>query len=302
MKKLFKTTVALLSATAMLFSFAACGEKEPVNAETTTNTAVIDETTTANTNETEPVTDDVTTDVAPSEEATSEAASEATTQDASEPAEVSETQAEITAPTDKAEILKLFNDASAKVVSSKPGFKKSTVTQIPVLEMGALAKISVVRTTVGDFLGEGSSNATVAKGKSNSNDYLKSSLSAADVTNATCKLSADKKFYEIQLTVKNETNPLKAKSSLGKFTNDFKDQQEIIKGLDEAGAEAGTVTMTTTSVVITAKISVEDAKFSALSYAIKMDAVLTDVKYTIAKVKKATGKLTTDVTFSGFAY
>ena len=196
----------------------------------------------------------------------------------------------------------MYNDAAAKVASDKPGFTKKTNTTIPSLEMGALAKIKVVRTEVGKFLGEGTNTSSVAKGKSNSDQYVKSSLSAADVTNATAKLSPDGKTYDITMTVKNETNPLKGKSALGRFTNDFKDAEEIKKGLGEAGAEVESVTMKTTSVVIKATIDAATGEFKSLKYDISQDAVMTNVKYTIAKVAKATGKVVNSVTFSDFKY
>ena len=307
-----KKILAVLSAAVMLFSFAACkgGDDNTTTAAPETTTVAEDvETTTAaedvSTEETTAVEDtsaDETTAEAIDEttaEATTEAPAAETTVKA---AETTTAEEKPTAPTSKADILKVFNDASAKVVSAKPGFSKKTNTTIPKLEMGALAKIKVVRTTIGDFLGEGSSSKTVAKGKSNSADYLKSSLTAADITNATAKLSADGKTYDITLTVKNETNPLKGKSALGRFTNDYKDAKEIKDGLIEAGAEVETVTMKTTSVVIKATIDVATGQFKSLNYNIKQDATMTNVKYTIAKVAKATGTVVNDVTFSDFKY
>ncbi|HBL41270.1 MAG TPA: hypothetical protein DDY98_06770, partial [Ruminococcaceae bacterium] len=212
------------------------------------------------------------------------------------------TKAAMKAPTEKAEILKVFNEASAKVVSAKPGFSKTVVTTVPSLEMGALAKIKIVRETISSFLGEGSSKVSVAKGKSNSAQYVKSALTASDLTKATCKLSADGKTYDIVLTVKNEKNPLKGKSALGRFTNDYKDAAEIKKGLDEAGVTLDSLTMTTTSVVITAKVDAASGQFTSLKYEIKTDAKMTNVKYTVARVKEATGKMVNSVTFSGFKY
>ena len=204
-------------------------------------------------------------------------------------------------PADVSDTLSIFNDASAKVVSAKPGFTKKTNTTIPKLEMGALAKIKVVRGTIGDFLGEGSSSVTVAKGKSNSANYLKSSLTAADVTNATAKLSADGKTYDITLTVKNETNPLKGKSALGRFTNDYKDAQEIRSGLEDAGAKVEKITMKSTSVVIKATIDAATGEFKSLNYNIKQDAIMEKVTYVVT-VSKATGTVVNDVSFSNFKY
>ena len=306
-----KKILAVLSAAVMLFSFAACkgGDDNTTTAAPETTTVAEDvETTTAaedvSTEETTAVEDtsaDETTAEAIDEttaEATTEAPAAETTVKA---AETTTAEEKPTAPTSKADILKVFNDASAKVVSAKPGFSKKTNTTIPKLEMGALAKIKVVRGTIGDFLGEGSSSVTVAKGKSNSANYLKSSLTAADVTNATAKLSADGKTYDITLTVKNETNPLKGKSALGRFTNDYKDAQEIRSGLEDAGAKVEKITMKSTSVVIKATIDAATGEFKSLNYNIKQDAIMEKVTYVVT-VSKATGTVVNDVSFSNFKY
>ena len=316
-----KKILAVLSAAVMLFSFAACkGGDDNTTTAAPETTAVTDAATTAAGVEETTAVEDTSAEETTAVEETSaeettvadETTAAATTAAASDPttkaaattkaAETTTKEEKATAPTSKADIVKLFNDASAKVVSAKPGFTKKTVTTVPSLEMGALAKIKIVRTTVADFLGEGTSTVTVAKGKSNSGQYVKSTLSAGDVTNATAKLSADGKTYDVTITVKNETNPIKGKSALGRFTNDYKDANEIKKGLDEAGVKLSSLTMKSTSVVIKAQIDAATGQFKSLNYNIKQSAEMTDVQYTIAKVAKATGKVVNDVTFSGFKY
>ena len=72
--------------------------------------------------------------------------------------------------------------------------------------MGALGNIGAVRGAVGDFLGEGKTTVNNPKGKFDGESLVVSKLSANDVTSATCTLSADKKYYDVTITVKNETN------------------------------------------------------------------------------------------------
>lgn len=205
-------------------------------------------------------------------------------------------------PSTKAEIVALYNAATERAASAKPGYSKSVNTALSNLQMGALAKLGVVRDAVGDFLGEGQSSSKVSKGKFDGKSLKKSTLTANDVTSATCKLSSDGKYYDVTITVKNETNPLKKSSALGKFTADYKDIAEIKDGLAEAGAGLGSITVNTTSVVIKAKIAVANKNFVSLSQSIKMHAVLTDVKYSVAKVKQATTDLSTAVDYSSFVY
>lgn len=327
---IFKRTAAFLSAALILFSFAACSGKTD-NGETTTTTTTTQassETTvqeasetesTAETTEmteaqtmeapttTEPTTTEPTT-AAPTTQAPTTAKpvtttkAPTTTKKPTTTAKPTTTKKAVTAPTSKKDIVNLYNSAAANAAKAKPGYTKSRTTSLNNLKMGALANISVVRETVGNFLGEGSSTETVKKGSFNGKSLVKSSLKESDVTSATCKLSEDKKYYIVSITVKNEKNPLKGNSALGRFTDDYKDINEINSGLAEAGASVGSITINTTSVTINAKIGVENNRFASLTHNIKMSAVLKDIKYTFVKVSEATSELETKVVYSDFKY
>lgn len=211
------------------------------------------------------------------------------------------TQKAVTAPTRKADILKLYNDAAANAAKTKPGYKKTTDTRLSNLNMGALASISAVRDAIGGFLGEGSANSTVKKGSFDGTSLVKSSLKESDVTAATCKLSSDGKYYTVNITVKNEQNPKKSGSALGRFTKDFKDIDEIKAGLAEVGASVESMTINTTSVTITAKIDTETNRFVSITHNIKMNANLKNIRY-IVRVAKASTDLETTVNYSEFKY
>lgn len=315
---MIKKVIAILSASAILFSFAACNKNTPVEETTTelpTTISQTEESTTEEVATTEAETEESTTEE-PTTEETTVTTTEAptttkketttqkvtTTKKATTTQKVTTTKAEVTAPTKKADIVALYNSATATAASSKPGYSKSVNTVLSNLDMGALAKISAVRETVGSFLGEGSTTATVNKGSFDGKSLVKSTLKESDVTDATCKLSSDKKYYEITLTIKNETNPLKGKSALGRFTTDYKDVDEIRAGLADVGAGVGAITVTTTKVTVKAKIAVADKKLVSVEHNIKMGAVMNDVKYSIAKVSKATANLETTVKYSNFKY
>ncbi len=299
MKKVLFSVLAVLLAAAMVVSFAACGDNETpetttvadAEADATTAGDVVDETTAA----------EADTTAAEGDTTAVDATEAATDADATAVEGETTTATDVAVPADKAAIVALYNEASAKAVSAKPGYKKTVTTKLNDLKMGALAKIDLVRETVGDFLGEGTETATVAKGKA-SKEIVKSTLTAADVANATCKLSADGKYYEVTITVKNEKNPLKGKSALNRFTNDYKDINEMRTGLEEAGAAVETIDITVKTATIKAKIAVDTKAFSSVDYTISSDAYLTNVKYTIAKVKVVTGNIYTTVKYSGFAY
>lgn len=315
--KLIKKITAALTAAAMLLIFASCGDKdtaESTYAPTASEASTVSETYAATTAEAE-----TTAEAATQEETTTEPTTkepETTTQKAtSVPTTVkptakptattqkaTTTQKPVAAPTSKADILKLYNTATANAATAKPGYSKTKSTVLSSLEMGALSKLDVVRTAIGDFLGEGTSSEKVGKGKFDGKSLVKSSLAASDVTAAECSLSNDKKYYTVTITVKNETNPIKGKCILGKFTNDFKDNNEIKAGLDEAGASVGNMNISTSNVKIVAKISVDGNRLVSLTHSFKMKAVMQKVKYTIVSVNEATANIETKVTYSDFKY
>ncbi len=333
---IIKKIIAILSAASMLLAFSACdgGNKEP---ETTTDTSLTEQT--SESEITESSTEKYTyseTSKAETTEAASKTEAPTTTEAVSTTAEntttekaVTTTKAPVTttkkavtttkktvtttkkptttekkivAPTSKADIVSLYNKATATAASSKVGYKKSTSTSLKNLEMGALASLGVVRDAIGDFLGEGSSTETVTKGSFNGKSLVKSTLKESDVTSADCKLSDDGKYYIINITVKNETNPKKGSSALGRFTKDYKDVDEIKAGLAEVGASVNSLTVSTTSVTINAKINASNNRFVSLTHNIKMKAELSGIKYSFVKVNKASTNLETKVVYSDFKY
>lgn len=324
---MIKKIIAVLSASAILFSLAACKNETPAEETTTaavtdvtvetavqsatTETVVTEEITTEVTTTEEPETEKETTTEAPTttQKATTTTTKKATTtkkvtttKKATTTKKPTTTKKKVTAPAKKADIVKLYNSATAAASSSKPGYSKSVNTVLSNLNMGALAKIGAVRGAVGDFLGEGSASSTVNKGSFDGKSLVKSTLKESDVTAATCTLSSDGKYYELTITVKNETNPLKSSSALGRFTKDYKDVDEIKAGLADVGASVDSITVNTTKVTVKAKIEVSSNRLVSLEHNIKMNAVMNNVKYSIARVGKATAELETTAKYSNFKY
>ncbi len=200
-----KRVIALILAGMLVFSLAACGGNE--TAETTTT---VPETEAEEVIETEaPVIDDVT------EAPVADDVTEAPVADATEAVSGTEetTAAEETtlpaAPATKEEIVTYYNTAVNKAYNAKVGFNKERYTDNEALNAGFLLK------TFGDliysFMGIGAENKytmDVTKGQWESDvphHYLrKSTLSAADVTNATC--TADGNLYTIKMGVKDGTS------------------------------------------------------------------------------------------------
>lgn len=327
---IMKKIIAVLAASSILFACNACDSKpqpettvaptktEIVTDETTENllyTETVAETTAEETTQNETTTEEATTQTetttkketttaAPTTKpvTTTKKAVTTTKKTVTTTKKPTTTKKKVVAPSSKEDIVKLYNSSAAEAAKSKPGYKKSTTTVLNNLDMGALASISAVRDAIGGFLGEGSSSSTVKKGSFDGVSLVKSSLKASDVTSATCKLSSDGKYYTVNITVKNEQNPKKGSSALGRFTKDFKDIGEIKAGLADVGASVESLTVNTTGVTITAKINASNNRFVSLSHNIKMKANLNNVKYTFVKVGKASANLDTKVSYSDFKY
>lgn len=195
-----KKFLAILLAFSMLFAFAACGEDKTTD-ETTTTTAeaAVDEST--------PVADES----APAADESAPVADESTPAvDESAPAEET-TVAESTVPAIAAapattdEIIALYNKTINDAYAARVGFNKVRYTDNEALNAGFLLK------TFGDliysFMGIGEENKytmDVTKGDWTDDvphHYLrKSTLTTADITNATCTENNGK--YTIKLNVK----------------------------------------------------------------------------------------------------
>lgn len=310
---MLKKIIAVISVLIMVASLVACGGKENPETTTAAPSTTVEEVTTAPATEFE--TTEAETTAEPETESTTQPTTaepttvkptttkaETTTKKVTTTAKATTTKKAVIAPTSKADIVKLYNDATVAASKSKPGYKKSTVTTLSNVEMGALSKIEVVRGAVGDFLGEGSSNSTVSKGKFDGKSLVKSNLKTADVKSATCKLSDDGKYYIVTITLVNETNPKKSGSALGRFTKDFKDVDEIQAGLADVGASVNSLTVNTTSVTVNAKIRVDNNRFESLNHTIRMKADLKGVKYSIVRGVNASANMETKVSYSDFKY
>ncbi len=198
-----KRVIALILAGMLVFSLAACGGNE--TAETTTT---VPETEAEEVIETEaPAIDNVT--EAPAEDDVTEAPIADVTEATEAVSDAEETTVEETtvpaAPATTEEIITYYNNAVNKAYNAKVGFNKERYTDNEALNAGFLLK------TFGDliysFMGIGIENKytmDVTKGQWESDvphHYLrKSTLSAADVTKATCTENNGK--YTITMNVK----------------------------------------------------------------------------------------------------
>ncbi|MBR4765320.1 MAG: hypothetical protein IK085_01000, partial [Clostridia bacterium] len=190
MKKVLAIILALALTAGCVVFLASCGNKTTEPETTAMTEAPVEE---PSAEETEaPVEEPLADESVPAEEST-EAPAEETTEETT----VEETPEAKKAPEGKEEILKVYNDAVNKAVDSKAGYSKTRVTNIQSLDGGAVLKIGVVQDTVNNFLGVGTKTYTNNKGKAN---YMsKASLSASDVSSATCTEKDGK--YTIELTV-----------------------------------------------------------------------------------------------------
>ena len=299
----FKKIIAVASAFAIAFSLAACNGKNEDPTVSVKETATYEETTTESVAETLPTMPETVTQTE-TVPFVSEPASEAVTAavNVTQVTEITTAPPEISVPSNKADIVGLYNLATQTAQKNTPAYSKTVNTTLSDFDMGALSRFDFIRGVIGDFLGEGKRDTSVNKGNFDGQSLVISTLSASDVTSAACTLSPDGKYYIVKITVKNETNPVKGNSALGRFTRDYKDANEIEAGLEDVGASVGGMSVKTSSVTIEAKISVDGTKFESLKHSFKMSADMTNVKYSFVRVNNASAKLSTTVTYSSFRY
>ena len=141
----------------------------------------------------------------------------------------------------------------------------------------------------------------------------KASLSAGDVSNATCTEKDGK--YTIELTVNNgsstsggsENAPINRTGIYvgtgDKSEFDYKSAPNIYYALNNTdGASVESVKVDTSNVKVKAVVDAETGNLENLVVSFNFAANLSNVKYTIAKVSTATGKADTTVTYKDFKY
>jgi len=224
MTKIMSSLMAIVLITSV---FTACGDNNNDETTTTTNPSTVqsDATTDGGEDTTEPSSEDV---ADPSSEDTTDHSSEGTTKpvDTTKPNDkttkpdgttkpTSNTAKPTTtkAPSTKAEILKYYKDAVAKVNSSKAGFTKTRHTEAGKYDLPGI--YSAVKGLIDLFMGMGPDNVyttTANKGsfggeiRVDKNDidrtyyYLANvKLTEADIKSATCKKSGDNYIITINL-------------------------------------------------------------------------------------------------------
>ena len=310
-----KKILAILLAAAMLFAFAACGDK---TTDETTAPAVEDTTAAEEvTDAAEEVTDaaeevtDAAEEVTDAAEEVTDAVVEDTTAAAVEDttAAVAEESTEAAAPAGdmtKAEFVAFINAETAKIAKNGSYALTRDCQYVDPIDVGgatgALNKIiqaidenSDLNSVVGGFLGIGVTKGNIPKDDV-SNDYKikATTLTEADLGNFTAKDGV------YTFTIANVTNPKKTGATpFSRFTNDFMTHEEVVDGI--AGfTTAITVNSTTVNYKnIKVTVKVVDGKITEMKYSYDFDAVLE-----LKAVIKITGKgsATTKGTYANIKY
>ena len=222
-----KKILALLLAAVLVFSFAACGKNETPE-ETTTTTEALDVTEAPANAETQSASDAVSDPTVP-------VSADASAPDASTTEGTTAAPKIEKAPETKAEIIAVYNNAVNSAFDAKAGFNKERMTDNEKLDAGVALK--AFKGLVYKFMGVGAENKyteTVTKGKWDSDakrHYLrKSTLTEADVTNATCTANGNQ--YTIVLNVKGGSSK---GSETEKYTNAPIDKCGICVGKEDKG-------------------------------------------------------------------
>ena len=268
-----------------------------------------------------PVDDGTSTDVAPADDGTAadvtpadDGSSTAATPSDSGTATPAGDKAGSNAPSSKADIIKYYNTAMNKVVSSKAGYKKVRHTDLTKLEGAeAIMKIKIAADAVNDFLGVGDKEYINKKGEAK---FLsQAALTEADVKDAKCVPNGN--IYTITLTLadgksiandsqKTDNGSLK-RSGLyvgadDKSEYDYKSAVNIYMGLKNSeDTDIKAVDETTSKTTITIKVDSTTGNVQSLNASWHWEAALEKVKYTIISVS-GTGIADSSVAITNFQY
>ncbi|MBR6314995.1 MAG: hypothetical protein IKR49_10235 [Clostridia bacterium] len=319
MKMKMTRILALAAAALLAATMASCAGKTDTEDTTAADTTAAVETAADDTTAAQSILTDDTTEAAPTEaDATQEVQTEAveTTKEAETTVTTTEapttTEAAPKAPTDKAEILKLYNDATAKVAQKKVAFSKRRETKEGKYEAGVA--LNAFKSIVYKFMGIGAENVytkDVAKGDGDYNHYFQASkLTTSDVSDATCTLGSDGS-YSITINVKSGSSHIAGGS--GETLNAPLDKSGISAGRDDKGYwDHKTAQNVYDAIDDVASGAVIDESYSnaVVKATVDKDGNLTkldvsfDIKFDIEKVYGSTGHATgtTIVNFSGFKW
>lgn len=216
-------------------------------------------------------------------------------------------------PSSKADIAAYYNTAVNKVTSSKAGFSKKRVTSLSNLDGGALLKMDIVVNEVNKFLGVGTTDYKNTKGKAG--EIGKASLTASDLTAATCKQSGDN--YVIEMTLKTGSSKADASGTSDsnainrtglycgtgdKVAFDYKNASNIYTGINNIdNGSVESVTESNKNVKVSATINSKTGNLVSLNISYDWHVDMTKVKY-IVTIKSAAGDAKTSVAFSGFTF
>ena len=219
-----------------------------------------------------------------------------------------------TAPSSKADIIKYYNTAMNKVISSKAGYTKKRNTTLGELEgAGPIMKFDVAKNAVYDFLGVGDKDYVNKKGEAK---FLsQAALTEADVKDAKCVPNGS--VYTITLTLadgkslandsqKTDNSPLKRSGLLvgdsDKNEYDYKSAVNIYNGLKNTEeTDITSVDETTSKTTITITVDSKTGNIQSLNASWHWDATLTGVKYLFVKID-GIGHADSKVTISGFQF
>ena len=298
-----KKLIAFLLATALILSFSAC-KKEPTEAPPPDEFDNFAGGTNA------PLTTSIQEAIITEVETNAEGQTEIVTQIVTEIV----TEEYIPAPTTKAEMLALYNNAVNSAYDAKAGFNKERMTYNENIEGGG-AVFSAAKDLIYKFMGVGEANKyteSVKKGnwesEANMHYLRKSTLTEADITNATCQSGNGQ--YLVVFEVKDGSSH----GSKGeKVTNAPIDKSGICVGNEDKGYydhKTGEViydALAGTYAGADIKESYSSAKVSAIIDAKTGNIVSLKVEFDLnvqidIKITKGTATATTNIVYRDFVY
>lgn len=169
-------------------------------------------------------------------------------------------------PTDTAELTDMLNAAVNYVDRYCYTYKKSLKCDATVTSLGSLSSASNASSAFASIFGEKSTDADFdynADKKTFADSFVKGSFTSEEISSIVAKQDGD--VVVLTAVFNDESNPTDEKGVLHRLGGDYQNAEDVSKSLGEFKSSASSVTVSADTIIITAKISVEDSSLKSMT-------------------------------------
>jgi hypothetical protein len=204
-------------------------------------------------------------------------------------------------PTEKADILKMFNAALDYVDVYCYSYSKAVKCSVSDLNIGSLSSASNASDAFKSIFGTADTSADYNYKTSENdfnNNFIKSGFTAQETANATVKQDGDNIVITVEFP--SETNPASDKGILSRMGNVYYNVDNINSNLKDFESTASSVNIAASDLKMVATISAEDSSLNTLEVYYKEKYTLSGVTLVKLEGGTVTGTADTKITYNNF--